>query len=140
MYSVQPVYTVHFVEQRPGATQRRFSDILAQSHIKLIIEQAAKKDNTDRTAIESRALRILQGIADTQNHRDARTLASIVRTVFRQVYQQINVLPRGFLSHNILFKAGILGIENVGGDLDAVTGRRCTFAFFPWNWDRGDGW
>ena len=21
----------------------------------------------------------------------------------------------------------------------AVTGRRCTFAFFPWNWDRGDG-
>ncbi len=26
-----------------------------------------------------------------------------------------------------------------GGDLDAVTGKRCTFAFFPWNWDRGDG-
>ena len=32
-----------------------------------------------------------------------------------------------------------MGIENVGGDLDAVTGKRCTFAFFPWNWDRGDG-
>jgi len=31
------------------------------------------------------------------------------------------------------------GIENVGGDIDKVTGRRCTFAFFPWNWDRGDG-
>lgn len=41
--------------------------------------------------------------------------------------------------HQILFKNGILGIENVGGDLDAVTGKRCTFAFFPWNWDRGDG-
>jgi kynurenine formamidase len=41
--------------------------------------------------------------------------------------------------HNTLFKNGILGIENVGGDLDAVTGKRCTFAFFPWNWDRGDG-
>jgi kynurenine formamidase len=41
--------------------------------------------------------------------------------------------------HRILFKNGILGIENVGGDLDQVTGRRCTFAFFPWNWDRGDG-
>ena len=24
-------------------------------------------------------------------------------------------------------------------DLDAVTGKRVTFAFFPWNWDRGDG-
>jgi kynurenine formamidase len=41
--------------------------------------------------------------------------------------------------HNMLFNEGILGIENVGGDLDAVTGKRCTFAFFPWNWDRGDG-
>ena len=41
--------------------------------------------------------------------------------------------------HNKLFSEGILGIENVGGDLDAVTGKRCTFAFFPWNWDRGDG-
>ena len=33
--------------------------------------------------------------------------------------------------HRILFKNGILGIENVGGDIDKVTGRRCTFAFFP---------
>jgi kynurenine formamidase len=41
--------------------------------------------------------------------------------------------------HNRLFSKGILGIENVGGDLDAITGKRCTFAFFPWNWDRGDG-
>ena len=41
--------------------------------------------------------------------------------------------------HNTLFNAGILGIENVGGDLDSVTGKRLTFAFFPWNWDRGDG-
>src|SRR5271166_5382352 len=41
--------------------------------------------------------------------------------------------------HRILFKNGILGIENVGGDIDKVTGKRCTFAFFPWNWDRGDG-
>ena len=41
--------------------------------------------------------------------------------------------------HQILFKAGILGSENVGGDLESVTGKRCTFAVFPWNWDRGDG-
>ena len=33
--------------------------------------------------------------------------------------------------HNMLFTNGILGIENVGGDLDAVTGKRVTFAFFP---------
>jgi len=32
-----------------------------------------------------------------------------------------------------------LGIENVGGEIDKVTGKRCTFALFPWNWERGDG-
>ncbi len=41
--------------------------------------------------------------------------------------------------HRKLFSNGILGIENVGGDLDAVTGKRVTFAFLPWNWTRGDG-
>lgn len=41
--------------------------------------------------------------------------------------------------HRILFTNGILGIENVGGDIDKVTGKRCTFAFFPWRWQRGDG-
>jgi len=39
----------------------------------------------------------------------------------------------------VLLGNGIAGFENVGGDIDKVTGRRCTFAFFPWNWDRGDG-
>ena len=39
----------------------------------------------------------------------------------------------------LMVKGGIPGIENVNGDLDAVTGKRCTFAYFPWNWDRGDG-
>ena len=33
--------------------------------------------------------------------------------------------------HRILFKNGIMGIENVGGDIDKVTGQRCTFAFLP---------
>ena len=41
--------------------------------------------------------------------------------------------------HRMIFQAGIMGIENVGGDIDKVTGKRCTFAYFPWNWDRGDG-
>ena len=33
--------------------------------------------------------------------------------------------------HNTLFSNGILGIENVGGDLDSVTGKRVTFGFLP---------
>jgi kynurenine formamidase len=42
-------------------------------------------------------------------------------------------------SHKILMGNGIPGIENVGGELDAVTGKRCTFMAFPWRWPQGEG-
>lgn len=42
-------------------------------------------------------------------------------------------------AHKILMSNGIPGIENVGGDLDRVTGRRCTFMAFPWRWPQGEG-
>jgi kynurenine formamidase len=41
--------------------------------------------------------------------------------------------------HHIILKAGICGVENVGGDIDKITGKRCTFAIFPWRWVKGDG-
>jgi kynurenine formamidase len=39
----------------------------------------------------------------------------------------------------LMVKGGIPGIENVGGDIDEVTGKRCTFMVFPWRWPSGDG-
>ena len=33
--------------------------------------------------------------------------------------------------HRILFRNGIMGIENVGGDIDKVTGKRCHFRLLP---------
>lgn len=41
--------------------------------------------------------------------------------------------------HRALLGNGIIGFENVGGQIDAVTGKRCTFAAFPWRWVGGDG-
>ena len=41
--------------------------------------------------------------------------------------------------HFALAKAGIPGIENVGGDVDLVTGKRCTLAAFPIRFEEGDG-
>jgi kynurenine formamidase len=41
--------------------------------------------------------------------------------------------------HNILLGNGIVGFENVGGDIDKVTGKRVTIAAFPWRWTKGDG-
>jgi kynurenine formamidase len=41
-------------------------------------------------------------------------------------------------SHKTLLPNGIPGIENVGGDLDKVTGKRCTFLVFPWRYPQGE--
>jgi kynurenine formamidase len=39
----------------------------------------------------------------------------------------------------LMVKGGIPGIENAGGNLDGVSGKRCTFMCFPWRWPGGDG-
>jgi kynurenine formamidase len=41
-------------------------------------------------------------------------------------------------AHRLLARAGVPTVENVGGDVDAVTGRRCTFHAFPWYWPEAD--
>jgi kynurenine formamidase len=41
--------------------------------------------------------------------------------------------------HRELLGNGIVGFENVGGQIDEVTGQRVTFAAFPWRWTKGDG-
>ena len=40
---------------------------------------------------------------------------------------------------NLMVDGGIPGIENVGGDLDQVTGKRCFFTALPWRWKGGEG-
>ncbi|MCL4488686.1 MAG: cyclase family protein [Chloroflexi bacterium] len=42
-------------------------------------------------------------------------------------------------NHRLLLGNGIVGFENVGGDIDKVTGKRVTLAAFPWRWMKGDG-
>ncbi len=41
--------------------------------------------------------------------------------------------------HTIMLKAGITCIEAAGGDLDSVTGKRCTLVAFPFRLQEGDG-
>jgi len=40
--------------------------------------------------------------------------------------------------HMLLGHAGIPGIEHAGGDIDLVTGKRCTLAAFPIRYEQGD--
>ncbi|AAB90047.1 conserved hypothetical protein [Archaeoglobus fulgidus DSM 4304] len=41
--------------------------------------------------------------------------------------------------HRLLLTHGIMGWENVGGDIDKVTGQRCTIIGLPIRWVKGDG-
>ena len=41
--------------------------------------------------------------------------------------------------HKLLLGHGIVGIENLGGDLDKVVGKRFRFYCFPLRWYMGDG-
>lgn len=41
-------------------------------------------------------------------------------------------------AHRALLEAGIPTIENVGGALSQVSGQRCTFQAYPWDWPKGD--
>jgi len=41
--------------------------------------------------------------------------------------------------HRLLLTHGIMGYENVGGDIDKVTGKRCTIIGLPLKWVGGDG-
>jgi len=54
----------------------------------------------------------------------------------RDVYEDF---PYWEPCHRILYTHGIFGIENVGGELDKVTGKRCVIAAFPLKWIGGDG-
>lgn len=46
--------------------------------------------------------------------------------------------PDWNVAHKTLLKANIPTIENCGGDLDEVTGKRATFHAYPWLWRDGD--
>jgi kynurenine formamidase len=41
-------------------------------------------------------------------------------------------------AHKLLLGENIPTIENVGGDLDTVSGRRLTMHAYPWRWFEGD--
>ncbi len=41
--------------------------------------------------------------------------------------------------HDVLLRNNVMGFENVGGDIEMVTGKRCTIAAFPLRWWKGDG-
>ncbi len=46
--------------------------------------------------------------------------------------------PEWNIAHKTILAAGIPTIEQVGGDVDSMLGKRATFVATPWNWKHGD--
>jgi len=46
--------------------------------------------------------------------------------------------PEWNVAHRTLLAAGIATVENTGGDVGELTGQRCSFHAYPWNWPEGD--
>jgi kynurenine formamidase len=46
--------------------------------------------------------------------------------------------PEWNIAHKTLLSAGIPTIEQVGGDVASLLGKRATFVATPWNWKHGD--
>jgi len=53
--------------------------------------------------------------------------------------KSLRISPTGEPCHKILLGNGIMGWENVGGDVDEVNGMRVTIAGWPIKWEGGDG-
>jgi kynurenine formamidase len=54
-------------------------------------------------------------------------------------HEVIEDFPEWEPCHRLLLGNGIMGWENVGGDIDEVVGKRVTIAGFPIRWEKGDG-
>jgi kynurenine formamidase len=54
-------------------------------------------------------------------------------------HEVIEDFPEWEPCHRLLLGNGIMGWENVGGDIDKVLGKRVTIAGFPIRWEKGDG-
>ena len=52
--------------------------------------------------------------------------------------EAIEDFPEWNPAHKTLLAAGIPTIENVGGDVAELVGKRCTFHAYPWKWIEGD--
>jgi kynurenine formamidase len=72
------------------------------------------------------------GMGPTMPHLNAEYKAETGRNI-------LDDFPLWEPAHKILMGNGIPGIENIGGDLDKVAGKRCTFMAFPWRWPHGEG-
>jgi kynurenine formamidase len=99
-----------------------------------IVERGVKLVGVDVQALDHPLGTFLgpHGPGPAQPHLDVEYKAATGRHI-------IEDFPYWEPAHKIMMTNGIPGIENIGGDIDKITGKRCTFFAFPWRWPDGEG-
>jgi kynurenine formamidase len=99
-----------------------------------LVERGVKLVGVDVQALDHPLATFLgpHGPGPGQPHLDAEYKAETGRHI-------IEDFPYWEPAHKIMMTNGIPGIENIGGDIDKITGKRCTFFAFPWRWPEGEG-
>jgi kynurenine formamidase len=99
-----------------------------------IVERGVKLVGIDVQALDHPLGTFLgpHGPGPAQPHLDVEYKAATGRHI-------IEDFPHWEPAHKIMMTNGIPGIENIGGDLDRITGQRCSFFAFPWRWPEGEG-
>jgi kynurenine formamidase len=111
-----------------------YSPGLYDEAAKWIVERGVKLVGVDVQALDHPLGTFLgpHGPGPAQPHLDAEYKALTGRHI-------IEDFPLWEPAHKIMMTNGIPGIENIGGDIDKITGQRCTFFAFPWRWPEGEG-
>ena len=108
----------------PGLSKRA-AEWLVDKHVKLVGVDSATVDHPLATSIGP--------------HRNGPQIKYLLPEYKEATGREaIADFPEWNPAHRTLLAAGIPTVENVGADLDAVSGKRCTFQGFPWKWLEGD--
>ncbi len=110
----------------PGMSEGA-AEWLAEREVKFVGIDTATIDHPLATSLAQAHRFIGPHIVELPRRYRARTGRSVVED-----------FPTWSPAHRLLAKAGIPTVENVGADLDAVSGRRCALHAVPWHWPDAD--
>lgn len=116
--------SIEYFGQSPGLSKQA-AQWLADKAVKLVAVDTPQIDHPLATSLG--------------NHRNGPQMKRLPR-----MYQDATGrsaaedFPEWNAAHKVLLAAGIPTIENVGGDVAELTGKRALFHAFPWNWLTGD--
>jgi kynurenine formamidase len=118
--------TIEYFSHGPGLSEAA-ARWLADREVKLVAIDTATIDHPLATSLAQEHRGLGPYVVEVPRRYRART--------GRQVSDDF---PDWNPAHRLLHRAGIPTIENVGGDVDSVTGQRCAFHAYPWFWPEAD--